>query len=65
MKILVAYYASALSLGGTVERKGRAMLAALAASFVGHDATYPISVPRMAEGRAVLITEEQAGAYLM
>jgi len=60
MKILVAEYASALGLGGTVELEGRAMLAALVESFArsGHDVIYPTSGPILGEGRAVLIQEE-------
>lgn len=57
MKILVAEYASALSLGGTVELEGRAMLAALVGSFArsGHDVIYPTSGPMLGEGRPVRI----------
>jgi len=60
MKILVAEYASALGLGGTVELEGRAMLAALVGSFArsGHDVIYPTSGPRLGEGRPVLIRRE-------
>ena len=60
MKILVAEYASALGLGGTVELEGRAMLAALVGSFArsGHDVIYPTSGPILGEGRAVPIQEE-------
>ena len=56
MKILVAEYASALGLGGTVELEGRAMLAALVGSFArsGHDVIYPTSGPRLEKGRPVL-----------
>ena len=60
MKILVAEYASALGLGGTVELEGRAMLAALVKSFArsGHDVVYPTSGPKLAEGRPVFIRKE-------
>ena len=60
MKILVAEYASALALGGTVELEGRAMLAALVKSFArsGHDVIYPTGGPELDEGRAVLIRTE-------
>ncbi|MGV8127374.1 MAG: ATP-grasp domain-containing protein [Methanothrix sp.] len=60
MKILIAEYASALGLGGTVELEGRAMLAALVGSFsrCGHDVIYPTGGPKLAEGRPVLITNE-------
>lgn len=60
MKILVAEYASALGLGGTVELEGRAMLAALVGSFArcGHEVIYPSRGPVLAEGRPVLIREE-------
>jgi len=60
MKILVAEYASALGLGGTVELEGRAMLAALVKSFArsGHDVIYPTGGPKLAEGRPVLVTNE-------
>ncbi|MDD1727274.1 MAG: ATP-grasp domain-containing protein, partial [Methanothrix sp.] len=60
MKILVAEYASALGLGGTVELEGRAMLAALVGSFArsGHDVFYPSSGPILGEGRPVLIRGE-------
>ena len=60
MKILVAEYASALALGGTVELEGRAMLAALVKSFArsGHDVIYPTGGPELDEGRAVLIRPE-------
>ena len=60
MKILVAEYASALGLGGTVELEGRAMLAALVGSFArsGHDVIYPTSGPRLEKGRPVLIRRE-------
>ncbi len=67
MKILVAEYASALGLSGTVELEGRAMLGALVGSFVrcGHNVTYPTSGPELTEGRAVLIrTEEDFEAVL-
>jgi len=67
MKILVAEYASALGLGGTVELEGRAMLAALVKSFArsGHDVVYPTGGPRLAEGQGVLIkTEEDFEALL-
>ena len=60
MKILVAEYASALGLGGTVELEGRAMLAALVGSFArsGHDVIYPTSGPRLEKGRPVQIRRE-------
>ncbi|MGB7544851.1 MAG: ATP-grasp domain-containing protein [Methanothrix sp.] len=60
MKILVAEYASALGLGGTVELEGRAMLAALVGSFArsGHDVIYPTSGPRPEKGRPVQIRRE-------
>jgi predicted ATP-grasp superfamily ATP-dependent carboligase len=67
MKILVAEYASALGLGGTVELEGRAMLAALVKSFArsGHDVVYPTGGPRLDEGQGVLIkTEEDFEALL-
>jgi predicted ATP-grasp superfamily ATP-dependent carboligase len=61
MKILIAEYASAVGLGGTCELEGRAMLAALAQSFVrcGHEVIYPTSGPRLAEGQAVRIMGEE------
>ena len=61
MKILVAEYASALGLGGTVELEGRAMLAALVKSFArsGHDVFYPTGGPRLDEGQPVLIRTEE------
>ena len=61
MKILVAEYASALGLGGTVELEGRAMLAALVKSFArsGHDVVYPTAGPRLDEGQGVLIRTEE------
>lgn len=61
MKILVAEYASALCLGGTVELEGRAMLAALVNSFArsGHDVVYPTGGPRLDEGQGVLIKTEE------
>ena len=68
MKILVAEYASALGLGGTVELEGRAMLAALVKSFArsGHDVVYPTGGPRLDEGQGVLIkTEEDFEALLV
>ena len=68
MKILVAEYASALSLGGTVELEGRAMLAALVKSFArsGHDVVYPTGGPKLDEGQPVLIkTEEDFEAALL
>lgn len=60
MKILVAEYASALGLGGTVELEGRAMLAALVGSLArsGHDVIYPTSGPRLEKGRPVQIRRE-------
>jgi len=60
MKILVAEYASALGLGGTVELEGRAMLAALVGSFArsGHDVIYPTSGPRLEKGRPVQMRRE-------
>ena len=67
MKILVAEYASALGLGGTVELEGRAMLAALVKSFArsGHDVVYPTSGQRLDEGQLVLIrTEEDFESFL-
>ena len=67
MKILVAEYASALGLGGTVELEGRAMLAALVNSFArsGHDVVYPTGGPELDEGQPVLIrTEEDFEALL-
>lgn len=67
MKILVAEYASALGLGGTVELEGRAMLAALVKSFArsGHDVIYPTGGPELDEGQSVLIrTEEDFEALL-
>ncbi len=67
MKILVAEYASALGLGGTVELEGRAMLAALVKSFArsGHDVVYPTSGQRLDEGQPVLIrTEEDFESFL-
>lgn len=68
MKILVAEYASALGLGGTVELEGRAMLAALVKSFArsGHDVVYPTGGPELDEGQGVLIkTEEDFEALLV
>ena len=68
MKILVAEYASALGLGGTVELEGRAMLAALVNSFArsGHDVVYPTGGPELDEGQGVLIkTEEDFEALLV
>ncbi len=61
MKILVAEYASALALGGTVELEGRAMLSVLGASFerAGHDVVYPTSGQTIASGRPVLIKDEE------
>ena len=67
MKILVAEYASALGLGGTVELEGRAMLDALVGSFVrcGHDVTYPTSGQELTEGRGVVIrTEDDFKSFL-
>ena len=68
MKILVAEYASALGLGGTVELEGRAMLAALVKSFSrsGHDVVYPTVGLKLDEGQPVLIkTEEDFEAALL
>ena len=68
MKILVAEYASALGLGGTVELEGRAMLAALVKSFArsGHDVVYPTGGLKLDEGQGVLIkTEEDFEALLV
>ena len=61
MKILIAEYASAVGLGGTCELEGRAMLAALAGSFVrcGHEVVYPTSGPALAKGQAILIRGEE------
>ena len=61
MKILVAEYASALGLGGTVELEGRAMLAALVKSFAlsGHDVVYPTGGLKLDEGQPVLIKMEE------
>lgn len=61
MKILIAEYASAVGLGGTCELEGRAMLIALAGSFVrcGHEVVYPTSGTRLAEGQAVRIEGEE------
>jgi hypothetical protein len=49
MKILIAEYASALSLGGTVELEGQAMLAALVKSFAqsGNDVVYLTAGPKL------------------
>ena len=68
MKILVAEYASALALGGTVELEGRAMLAALVKSFArsGHDVVYPTGELKLDKGQPVLIkTEEDFEAALL
>ena len=68
MKILVAEYASALGLGGTVELEGRAMLAALVKSFArsGHDVIYPTGGLKLDKGQPVLIkTEEDFEAALL
>jgi tyramine---L-glutamate ligase len=61
MKILVAEYASALGLGGTVELEGRAMLTALVRSFAraGHDVTYPTSGPTVGGGQPILMKGEK------
>ena len=67
MKILVAEYASALGLGGTVELEGRAMLAALVNSFArsGHDVVYPTGGPELDEGQPVLIRMEEDFEFLL
>ena len=67
MKILVAEYASALGLGGTVELEGRAMLAALVKSFTrsGHDVVYPTGGPELDEGQPVLIRTEEDFEFLL
>ncbi len=67
MKILVAEYASALGLGGTVELEGRAMLAALVKSFArsGHDVVYPTGGPELDEGQPVLIRTEEDFEFLL
>ncbi len=61
MKILVAEYASAIGLGGTVELEGRAMLAALVKSFArsGHDVVYPTGGLKLDKGQPVLIKTEE------
>jgi len=67
MKILVAEYAYALGLSGTVELEGRAMLAALVGSFsrCGHDVVYPTGGPELDEGQPFLIrTKEDFEALL-
>ena len=57
MKILVAEYASAVSLGGTCELEGRAMLATLASSFerAGHEVVYPTFGPTIRAGHSVIL----------
>ena len=67
MKILVAEYASALGLGGTVELEGRAMLAALVNSFArsGHDVVYPTGGPELDEGQPILISSEGDFEFLL
>jgi len=61
MKILLAEYASALSLGGTHELEGRAMLSVLASSFerAGHDVLYPACQAIISAGRPILIKGEE------
>lgn len=57
MKILVAEYASAATLGGTCEVEGRAMLSTLAGSFerAGHEVVYPTSGPTIGAGKPILL----------
>jgi tyramine---L-glutamate ligase len=61
MKILVAEYASAVSLGGTCELEGRAMLATLANSFerVGHEVVYPTFGPTIRAGQPIFLNREE------
>jgi predicted ATP-grasp superfamily ATP-dependent carboligase len=61
MKILVAEYASAVSLGGTCELEGRAMLATLANSFerAGHEVVYPTSELTISFGKPIFLKGEE------
>ena len=61
MKILVAEYASAVSLGGTCELEGRAMLATLAGSFerAGHEVVYPTSELTINVGKPIFLKGEE------
>jgi predicted ATP-grasp superfamily ATP-dependent carboligase len=61
MKILVAEYASAVSLGGTCELEGRAILATLASSFerAGHEVVYPTFGPTIGAGHSVILSGEE------
>jgi len=60
MNILVAEYASALGLGGTLELEGRAMLSVLVESFLssGHEVSYPTRGPRIRTGEPVFLQGE-------
>ena len=61
MKILIAEYASAASLGGTCELEGRAMLATLAGSFerAGHEVVYPTSELTINVGKPIFLKGEE------
>jgi predicted ATP-grasp superfamily ATP-dependent carboligase len=61
MRILVAEYASAVSLGGTCELEGRAMLATLAGSFerAGHEVVYPTVGPTIRAGHPVILNGDE------
>lgn len=61
MRILVAEYASAVGMGGTLELEGRAMLSTLAESFErsGHNVVYPTFGPTIGAGQPILLKHSQ------
>ena len=60
MNILVAEYASALGMGGTCEREGRAMLSVLVESFErsGNNVAYPTHGPKIKAGDYILVDDQ-------